>query len=182
MDNYQGLKIPKGSLSTTENITLAAVNDAFYEDNEDIVLIILTVSNEAVKIGAGALVIIKDIYPPLPIEDVAKEEIVNNDIFIDPLLSPNGDGLGNEYFKIFNIEKYPDNEVIIFNRWGNELFYIKGYNNSEKSFNGYSNKGLLINSDIPVVDGVYFYIVNTFKMESGIRVRNMNKGYMILKR
>ncbi|MDP2415359.1 gliding motility-associated C-terminal domain-containing protein, partial [Daejeonella sp.] len=182
LDNYQGLKIPKGSLSTTDKITIAVVNDAFEEGIEDIKIKIKTVSNPAVKIGNGALVTINDVYPPPPITDVPGVELVNQDIEIDPLLSPNGDGLGNEYFTINNIEEYPDNEVIIFNRWGNELFNIKSYNSSDRTFKGYANKGLLVNSEAPLTDGVYFYIVNTFITNDGVRTKNMNRGYLILKR
>ncbi|HEY1062941.1 MAG TPA: gliding motility-associated C-terminal domain-containing protein, partial [Daejeonella sp.] len=182
LDNYQGLKIPKGSLSTTDKITIAVLNDAFEEGVEDIKIRIKTVSNAAVKIGNGALVTINDVYPPPPITDVPGVEPINQDIEIDPLLSPNGDGLGNEYFTIRNIEEYPDNEVIIFNRWGNELFYIKAYNSSDRIFKGYANKGLFVNSEAPLTDGVYFYIVNTFKTNDGVRTKNINRGYLILKR
>jgi gliding motility-associated-like protein len=182
LDNYQGLKIPKGSFSTTDKITIAVINDPFEEGVEDIKIKIKTVSNAAVKIGNGALVTINDVYPPPPITDIPGVEPINQDIEIDPLLSPNGDGLGNEYFTIRNIENYPDNEVVIFNRWGNELFNIKAYNSSERTFKGYANKGLLVNADAPLTDGVYFYIVNTFITNNGVRTKNMNRGYLILKR
>ncbi|MFA5911908.1 MAG: hypothetical protein WC815_24280, partial [Vicinamibacterales bacterium] len=59
---------------------------------------------------------------------------------------------------------------------------VKGYNSGDKTFRGFANKGLLVNQDSPLVDGVYFYIVNTYKSEAGIRTKNTNKGYLILKR
>jgi len=44
------------------------------------------------------------------------------------LLSPNGDGL-NDYWKIENIELYPENEVKVFDKSGRIIFSKKGYTN-----------------------------------------------------
>jgi gliding motility-associated-like protein len=60
------------------------------------------------------------------------------------LITPNGDG-ANEGFVIKNLELYPDNELVITNRWGDEVFRKKNYNNAD------SWKG----SDLE--DGVYYY-------------------------
>ena len=182
LDQYLSIKIPKGSLSTTEKMTFAALNDGFQEGDEDIILKIKTVSNPGVHIGSGAVVIINDVYPPPPPTDVPQDEPINAEITPDALMSPNGDGNGNEAFKIENIEFYPDNEVLIFNRWGNSLFAIKNYNNSDRNFRGFANKGLLVNSDLPLSDGVYFYIVTTYSTIGVDRTKQVNKGYVILKR
>ncbi len=58
-----------------------------------------------------------------------------NFLGIPTAFSPNGDGM-NDVFMINGIENYPDNEVRILNRWGDELFYRKAYNNSSNAFNG----------------------------------------------
>ena len=42
--------------------------------------------------------------------------------------TPNGDGYNDEWF-IRDLERYPDNEVRIINRWGDEVFYQKPYSN-----------------------------------------------------
>ena len=182
LDQYMSLKIPKGSLSTTEKMTIAALNDGQQEGDEDIIMKIKTVSNPDVHIGNGAVVIINDVYPPPPTTDVPQDEPINPEIVPDALMSPNGDGNGNEFFTIQNIESYPDNEVLIFNRWGNELFAIKNYNNSDRNFKGFANKGLLVNTDLPLSDGVYFYIIMTYRTEGADRTKQVNKGYLILKR
>jgi gliding motility-associated-like protein len=65
--------------------------------------------------------------------------------------SPNGDDI-NEYFRIKNIEDYPDNELIIFNRWGNRVYEQKSYSN-EKPWTGYWGNKIL-------PDGTYFYILD----------------------
>ena len=182
LDQYMSLKIPKGSLSTTEKMTIAALNDGLQEGDEDIIMKIKTVSNTDVHIGNGAVAIINDVYPPPPPTDVPQDEPINAEIVPDALMSPNGDGSGNEFFTIRNIESYPDNEVLIFNRWGNELFSIKNYNTSDRNFKGFANKGLLVNTDLPLSDGVYFYIINTYRTVGADRTRQVNKGYLILKR
>ena len=40
--------------------------------------------------------------------------------------SPNGDGL-NDTWEIRNIADAPDCEVLVYNRWGEAVFYSKGY-------------------------------------------------------
>lgn len=70
------------------------------------------------------------------------------EVVIPNIFTPNGDGQ-NEFFKIDNIDQYPDNTVQIFNRWGKEVYNEGGYNNASKKFEG---------KDLP--DGVYFYIID----------------------
>lgn len=64
--------------------------------------------------------------------------------------SPNNDGV-NDVFTIRNIESYPENNVLIYNRWGNRIFKKENYTNTE-GWNGTFDEGLS-------PDGVYFYIV-----------------------
>jgi gliding motility-associated-like protein len=62
--------------------------------------------------------------------------------------SPNGDGV-NDYFNIDGIGGFPNNELTIFNRWGNQVYYAKGYkNNWDGTWDG---------GNLP--DGTYFYIL-----------------------
>ncbi|MCB0489963.1 MAG: gliding motility-associated C-terminal domain-containing protein [Cyclobacteriaceae bacterium] len=67
------------------------------------------------------------------------------------LVTPNGDGI-HDFLKIENIEAYPANTVSIFNRWGDMLMEVDGYDNANKKFEG-SKSGTLI------PDGTYFYVV-----------------------
>ncbi|MBX2914957.1 MAG: gliding motility-associated C-terminal domain-containing protein [Cyclobacteriaceae bacterium] len=62
----------------------------------------------------------------------------------------------NDYFQILNIDKYPNNAVTIFNRWGDRVFQMKGYTNTvrEKRFNGLSDAGNVLPS------GTYFYSIS----------------------
>ena len=65
--------------------------------------------------------------------------------------SPNGDGV-NDHFAILGVENFPNNEVSVFNRWGNRVFLKKGYTNAD----GWS--GTWEGKHLP--DGTYFYVIN----------------------
>lgn len=53
--------------------------------------------------------------------------------------SPNNDGI-NDLWEIPGIDQYPNCRIFIFNRWGNQVFYSKGY---QKPWNGtFKGKGL----------------------------------------
>ncbi|WKN43072.1 tandem-95 repeat protein [Tunicatimonas pelagia] len=72
--------------------------------------------------------------------------------------SPNADG-NNETWWIEGIENYPDNTVQIYNRWGNKLFEVQGYNNEDRAWGSTSSIGLVLgNKEVP--DGTYFYIID----------------------
>ena len=49
-------------------------------------------------------------------------------IVIPDAFSPNGDGT-NDVFVITNIEYYPSNKFLVFNRWGNKVYEATPYNN-----------------------------------------------------
>ncbi|MEM9921425.1 MAG: gliding motility-associated C-terminal domain-containing protein, partial [Bacteroidota bacterium] len=78
--------------------------------------------------------------------------IACDDLTVFNGFSPNGDGV-NDTFVILGIENFPDNRVLIFNRWGNEIFNQRGYTNA-LGWNG-QWKG----KDLP--DGTYFYLIDT---------------------
>ncbi|WP_198342276.1 Ig-like domain-containing protein [Pedobacter psychrophilus] len=173
--DYNTINIPAGKTTTTQKFKISAILDDVKDDNESVNAIISNTDQSSyVLIGNGSVVAITDIYPE--IKPLGPEE--NPDINPDPLVSPNGDGNGNETFIIYNISKYPNNEVIIFNRWGNEVYRTKGYDNKGNSFRGVANVGILTNSNKELVDGVYYYIIYTDENNK----RKLNKGYLILKR
>lgn len=76
-----------------------------------------------------------------------------NDLFVYTGVSPNGDG-NNDTWKIRGIEKYPDNTVLIFNRWGDKVREFANYNNTTLSWDGKNENGE------PLPNGTYFYILN----------------------
>jgi gliding motility-associated-like protein len=76
-----------------------------------------------------------------------------NDLYAYNGISPNGDG-NNDVWKIRGIEKYPDNTVLIFNRWGDKLREFANYNNTSHSWDGKNENGK------PLPNGTYFYILD----------------------
>jgi len=93
------------------------------------------------------------------------------------LVTPNNDQK-NDILWIDGIECYPDNTVKIFNRWGNLVFEINGYeNNLEKGWYGQVNKnsGIAVGETVP--DGTYLCIVdlgNGEETSKYIEVRGSN--------
>ena len=70
-------------------------------------------------------------------------------------VTPNGDNR-HEFLKIENIEYYPDNQVVIFNKLGNKVFEINGYDNLENVFSGFGN---VIDTEL-LSNGTYYYLID----------------------
>jgi len=66
------------------------------------------------------------------------------------VITPNGDGY-NDKWKIRNIRFYPNNEVYIYDRWGQRVYHKKGYTNTE----GWEAK--YVGKDMPV--STYYYVL-----------------------
>ncbi len=78
---------------------------------------------------------------------------LGGEIKIYNAVSPNGDGK-NEFLTIQYIDILPEtqnNQVFIYNRWGDEVFSINNYNNADRVFKGDSKNG----SKLPT--GTYYY-------------------------
>ncbi len=89
---------------------------------------------------------------------VNSDLILPDDVVIYNNLTPNDDGI-NDTFLISGIEKYPDNSVKVFNRWGNLVYEIEGYNNKDKVFKGIANKGGSFNDSEILPSGTYYYVL-----------------------
>jgi gliding motility-associated-like protein len=74
-------------------------------------------------------------------------------VFFPAGFSPNGDGV-NDYLVISGAESLRVG-LTVFNRWGNKVFEDQDY---ENTWNGSSNKGIVIGEGLP--DGTYWYIVD----------------------
>lgn len=79
-------------------------------------------------------------------------ELPKLEIEISKLLTPDGDGF-NDYWKITNLENYPDNRVTVFDRWGSVLYKSSHYDNQSVVWNG-TNK-----DNNPLPTGTYFYVL-----------------------
>ena len=83
--------------------------------------------------------------------------------------TPNSDNI-NDVWVIENIEKHPNNQVMIFDRLGGVVYSAKGYNNVDIVWDGHSNQS---GQDI-TSSGTYFY-----KIDLGNDIPTL-KGYVEL--
>ncbi|MDX8552805.1 Ig-like domain-containing protein, partial [Tenacibaculum sp. 1B UA] len=104
-------------------------------------------------------------------------DAINDDtcVKVNNLMSPNGDE-ANSYLHIDCIENFPNNTLEIFNRWGNTVYRIKGYNNSSVVFRGISEGRANINVGDKLPVGTYFYILD---LGNGSKVK---KGWIYINR
>jgi gliding motility-associated-like protein len=79
----------------------------------------------------------------------------SEDVFIPQAFSPNNDGI-NDSFVIPGIEGFPNNKIVIFNRWGGKMYEGVGYNNRTVVWDGTSPDGLYGGM---APSGTYFYIL-----------------------
>uniref|UniRef100_UPI002632B2AF T9SS type B sorting domain-containing protein n=1 Tax=uncultured Aquimarina sp. TaxID=575652 RepID=UPI002632B2AF len=70
--------------------------------------------------------------------------------------SPNNDGV-NDQFYIDCIDRYPNNKLTIYNRWGNIVYQKDGYDNT---FDGTSNGRAVLYTEDKLPVGTYYYILD----------------------
>ncbi|WP_318312128.1 T9SS type B sorting domain-containing protein [Flagellimonas crocea] len=70
--------------------------------------------------------------------------------------SPNGDGV-NDYFKIDCLDRYPNNTLQVYNRWGNIVFQTKSYKNN---WDGTPNGRAMIQPEDQLPVGTYYYVLD----------------------
>ncbi|TDY63377.1 gliding motility-associated-like protein [Algibacter lectus] len=90
--------------------------------------------------------------------------------------SPDNDGI-NDFWNIEGIEMHPDNMVTIYNRWGDMVFQINGYNNTTHVFRGIANKKTKMGADV-LPEGTYFFKFNI----SGPHNFDKLEGFVVIKR
>ncbi|OKL40909.1 hypothetical protein A3841_13795 [Pontibacter flavimaris] len=88
----------------------------------------------------------------------------NSELHFPNVFSPNSDGT-HDLWEIRNLTNYPDNEVTIINRWGNQVYHSKSYKNNWSGDN--------------LSEGTYFYVVRV-KLCDG--QDKMFKGYVMIVR
>ncbi len=148
-------------------------NDVFAVGNIDFILLPNSVFGEVVANDSGDVVFLKEkcfagkVEIPYQIcnatcPDLCDEANLTIEVQPDPAdacddipngITPNGDGVNDELvFDVLlnNIEEYPDNEIVIFNRWGDEVYHAKPYNNDWAG----TNQG---GGDLP--HATYYYIL-----------------------
>jgi gliding motility-associated-like protein len=88
----------------------------------------------------------------------AGELILPGDVTVYNYLSPN-DNSANDFFWIKGIERFPNNQLTVYNRWGSEVYRAKGYNETDQVFRGFSNGGSTFSKGEGLPSGTYFYVL-----------------------
>jgi len=73
-------------------------------------------------------------FVEITVSEVLQEPVIPN------IITPNGD-LVNDFLVIENIEQYPDNTLIVLNKWGIEVFKTDNYQNN---WSGTDNDGIAL--------------------------------------
>ena len=89
--------------------------------------------------------------------------VVDNQLIIPNVFTPNGDGF-NDVFEISGLDSYNKAEIIIYNRWGNEVYKSNSYAND---WDG---------SDLN--EGTYYYVIKLEKRGKS----SVYNGWVLLKR
>ena len=101
-----------------------------------------------------------------------------DDMEVFQLLTPDGDGM-NDRFIIRNIEKYPNNTMKIFNRWGVIVYEVKSYGTDDNYFTGESNGRVTISAHRQLPVGTYYYILSYTNEKNEVKNRS---GYIYINR
>ena len=102
-------------------------------------------------------------------------ELIITNLVIPSAFSPDADGI-NDLWTIRGglNENYPNNKIVIFNRWGIKVYESKGYQNDwDGTYN--NNMSTTSSSNLPV--GTYFYVLDLNGDGSDVR-----KGYVYITR
>ena len=99
---------------------------------------------------------------------------VDSEFKIPEGFSPNGDGV-NDVFEIVGIGQFPNNKIMIVNRWGDKVFEAAPY---KSDWDGTSQFGITIGEKLP--SGTYFYILDLGK--TGPSGSQEIKGYIYINR
>jgi len=106
------------------------------------------------------------------ISNEARVAILVNKVYelsIPEGFSPNGDGL-NDFFVIKGLNDFPNNKLIIYNRWGSKVYERSGYLNT---WDGRSENNMDYGSNI-LPKATYYYILD---LGNG---KGLEKGYLYL--
>lgn len=174
---YWELVLAHGSLAQSK-ITLPLVDEDGLADNMDDLVVAESnsITDAFVSIGntgtSGDLASGSVTSESAPASKFYTVAAINGESSIEIFnaVSAGGDGK-NDFFRIENIELYANNKVTIFNRWGDRVFEMNGYDNAQKSFNGTSN----LNGNNKLSPGTFFYSI---ELGDGSKKKT---GYLVLK-
>ncbi|HKL09538.1 MAG TPA: gliding motility-associated C-terminal domain-containing protein [Bacteroidales bacterium] len=97
-------------------------------------------------------------------------------IFTPTGFTPNGDQV-NDYLTFKGLEFADENKLVIFNRWGTEVFSEENFSNNP-GWDGKNKKGY----DLP--EDTYYYILTVVNIdpETNNKITKTHKGFIVIKR
>ena len=103
-------------------------------------------------------------------------EVTTEECLIPTVITPNDDGM-NDALEITCIDQNPENELVVYNRWGDLVFRIKNYDNNFNVFAGQANEQTNLGAG-ELLSGTYFYEIKI----NGEHDFSDLKGFLVLKR
>ncbi|WP_448606010.1 MBG domain-containing protein [Paenimyroides ceti] len=94
-------------------------------------------------------------------------------------ISTDGDGI-NDYLIIDNIQRFPDNKIIIYNRWGKEVWSTRNYDSNGNVFKGYAEGVKGFKNGEKLANGTYYYILQYLYERNGESKMVKKTGYLHL--
>lgn len=124
----------------------------------------------------------------VPVEDygvltlgLAKPNVIlPDDVVVYNYVSTNGNDK-NDYLLIDNIDRYPNNQIEIFNRYGVKVYETTNYGSNGNFFKGYSEGRATVSGSNKLPSGTYYYVLFYEKADSDGSLRTIKKvGYIHL--
>ncbi|MEW6772766.1 MAG: gliding motility-associated C-terminal domain-containing protein [Bacteroidota bacterium] len=152
-NSAQVIPSPDTTISVGFTVQLNAMGGYFYAWSPNYNISDTTIHNPSVwpTKDTSYMVYVVDKYGCTDVDTVRIFVQKDYKLVIANTLTPNGDNF-NDFFWIGMIEYYPNNEVIVFNRYGQEIFKGNNYDNKKVFWDGtyQGNK---------VPDGAYYYVI-----------------------
>lgn len=129
----------------------------------------------------------KTITTPVPVEGygiftlglIKKSILLDGDVVVYNAVSPDGDG-HNDYLIIDNIQRFPNNSLEVYNRWGVKLYETTNYDSNGNVFKGISEGCGTMNKGEKLPSGTYYYVLK-YDYTDGNGSRMVTKsGYLHL--
>ena len=151
------------SFNSTSNVFVWSIPILPGHSLDSMVITVNTHQVGIIKNTAFVKALQKDPNPSNNISSVSLNKMGGN-LYFPTLFTPNGDGI-NDGFIIKGLLDYPNNQLNIYNRWGNPVYQV----------NGYMQNGNIWNGD-QLIGGTYYYILK-IKINGGEKVYG---GYITL--
>ena len=131
---------PSGRFALFSNGTFEYISDSTFKGIIKFRYLICSQTCAMVCDTGSVRILVKEKIKP-PVKDTIAE--------IPNAITPNGDGK-NDFFVIDDLDKFPKNELTVFNRWGDILYRSKPYNSD---WNGTNQNGQAL------PEGTYYYVL-----------------------